>query len=308
MVRQKCEIGPAPRRGWQPAVVSAMVLLVAALALGCGEPPELKLDVEPTLDLPDSIPVGQPFEVGYRWTPGEAFTPPADDYKVFVHLAEPDGTIFMQDDHYPPLPTSQWRAGEPVTYKRWIYPPSSVQPEYIELYVGLYQEAENSKIAVKSGGEWNERPSVHRMYVRTDQVAGLPVNIEGWHEKEVSPTSPTESWIWMERSGTVAFGNPRGPAILHLRAHSPIDEVGGPQKVTILFGGRELTALEITEPAPFLKRIPVPRAALGDDDWVEVTLSVDKTFVPGELYPDSEDTRELGLLVYDFYLAPDSSS
>ena len=103
----------------------AFVAVVASAAAGCaGEEPERVLAVSVDLGLADSVPIGTPFDIGFTWTPGEDFAAPADDFRVFVHLVDPDGNIVQQDDHYPPVPTSQWKAGQPVNYRRWLYPNS----------------------------------------------------------------------------------------------------------------------------------------------------------------------------------------
>ncbi len=283
--------------------ISLLLLAVTATACG-GEQPERQVDIEPFLDLPESTPVGQPLELAYSWVPGPEFSPPSDDYSVFVHLIDPEGTILMQDDHFPPLPTSQWSPGEEVSYSRWLYPPADLRPDYIDFYVGLYDD--DGRVAVKSGGEWNGRPNIHRLYVRADDVAGLPVTFEGWFDEELVAISG-DRWSWMERKAVAAFGNPRGPAILHLRAHSPVVEIGGPQIVRLSIGDVEIASIEVTEQASFEERIEVSAEALGDGDWVEVTIEVDKWFTPAEIDPASSDTRELGLQVFGLYLAPATS-
>lgn len=281
------------------------LLLSAVTVAACGgEQLERQVDIEPSLELPESTPVGQPLELAYRWVPGPEFNSPSDDYHVWVHLIGPGGEILMQDDHFPPLPTSQWSPGEEVSYSRWLYPSSDVRPDYIDFYVGLYDD--EGRIAVKSGGEWNGRPNVHRMYVRADDVAGLPVPFEGWFDEELVASSD-DRWSWMEKRAVAAFGNPRGPAILHLRAHSPVVEIGGPQIVRVSIGDVELASIEVTEQTSFEERIEIPAEALGEGDWVEVTIEVDKTFTPADLDPASSDTRELGLQVFGLYLAPATS-
>jgi len=284
-------------------LISLMILAVTAMACG-GDQPERQVDIEPSLALPESTPVGQPLELVYHWTPGPEFNPPSDDYHVFVHLIDPEGTILMQDDHFPPLPTSQWVPGEEVSYSRWVYPPADMRSDYVDFYVGLYDD--DGRVAVKSGGEWNGRPNVHRIYVRADDVAGLPVTFEGWFDEELVE-STGDRWSWMGTRAVAAFGNPRGPAILHLRAHSPVVEIGGPQIVRLSIGDVEIASIEVTEQTAFEERIEIPAAVLGDGDWVEVAIEVDKGFIPAELDPVSTDTRELGLQVFGLYLAPATS-
>lgn len=291
------------RPGRRRSGVVALVVAAAVIA-GCGEElPERRMEVEPALELPDSLAPGQPVDIGYVWTPGAEFQPPADDYKVFLHVVDPDGNIIEQDDHYPPVPTSQWTSGEPVTYSRWLYPTSQAEVDYLDFYVGIYDD--DGQVGVRWDGAWENRPEVRRVDIREDDSRGIPVYVEGFHENEVDAEHPSIRWTWMQRRGVVAFGNPRGPAILHLRGHSPVDETGGkPQTVRILVDGEELTTLEISDSTPWLERIEVPAEAVGSGDWVEVTLEVDSFFVPAHVDPASADTRELGLQIFGLYLAP----
>jgi hypothetical protein len=107
----------------------------------------------------------------------------------------------------------------------------------------------------------------------------------------------------MRQRGVVAFGNPRGPSMLHLHAASPVGFVGGTQTVTIKVGDREIAQFERTDTAPFLMRFEVPGDGLGDGDWLDFTFEVDQTFVPAQVDEASDDIRELGLQVFWMYLA-----
>lgn len=284
-----------------------LLLALAVMAAGCGEEaPQVRLDVEPSLELPENLAFRQPIQIGYRWIPGPDFQPPQDDYKVFLHVTDPDGNIIEQDDHYPPVPTSQWRSGEPVEYSHWLYPTDEAEVSYIDVHVGLYDGETMGKVGVRYEGSWSERPRVHRIEIREDDNRGIPVYVEGFHEMEIDPErSGFNKWVWMERRGVVAFGNPQGQALLHLQAHSPVDETGGePQHIQLSIDGEEFTTLTVEDSTPFLERIDVPAEILGDDDWVELTLEVDRHFVPAHRDPDSSDTRELGLQIFGLYLAP----
>ena len=54
----------------------------------------------------------------------------------------------------------------------------------------------------------------------------------------------------------------------------------------------------------FLKKIRVKAADLGDEEWVDLRLAMNQSFVPKLLSPPlNNDDRELGLLVYHLYVA-----
>ena len=98
--------GTMKKRGGGVCLAHLSMLLVMVATVGCaGEEISRMVDASVSVDLPDSVPSGSPFDIGYSWTPGAGFEAPADDFRIFVHLSDPDGHIIAQDDHFPPLPT-----------------------------------------------------------------------------------------------------------------------------------------------------------------------------------------------------------
>jgi len=89
-----------------PALCLAGLLMSGGLAGCTGGDQIRRVAVEPTVQLPESVALGEPLHFEYTWTPASEFTAPKDDYKIFVHLLDPQGRIVLQDDHYPPEPTS----------------------------------------------------------------------------------------------------------------------------------------------------------------------------------------------------------
>jgi hypothetical protein len=65
----------------------------------------------------------------------------------------------------------------------------------------------------------------------------------------------------------------------------------------------------IESPEVFLKKIHVKAEDLGNDEWVDVRLSMNQSFVPKNLTPPlNNDDRELGLLVYHLYVTDVASA
>src|SRR5262249_28871567 len=59
----------------------------------------------------------------------------------------------------------------------------------------------------------------------------------------------------------------------------------------------------IEDPNVFLKKIKVKAADLGTDEWVDLRLAMNDSFVPKQLTPPlNNDDRELGLLDYHLYV------
>lgn len=300
------ESAPIRKRAHRGTAIVASVLALATLVAttGCGEEAgDARLAVRPTVGLPDTVALGQPLDVRYAWRPTDEFTGPADDYKAFVHFRNPDGEIVFQDDHWPSTPTSQWEAGGEVTYRRWVYPPELFEFEYLDVFVGLY-EPEEGKVLLRTGDGWSDTPQLHRVHVRTEDLSGLPVFGDGWYPEEIVGTDEYERWHWTQQQAEVMFVNPRDAALLHLRAHSPVEEIGGPQRIEVRVGSEFTYSVVNSEPEPFVDRIEVPGSAFGEEDWVPMTIDVDPAFRPTELDPESTDTRTLGLQVFTLYLGP----
>jgi hypothetical protein len=58
------------------------------------------------------------------------------------------------------------------------------------------------------------------------------------------------------------------------------------------------------EPQVVLKKIRVKAEDLGDEEWVDLRLTMNESFVPSQLDPPlNKDDRELGLNVYHLYVA-----
>jgi hypothetical protein len=62
--------------------------------------------------------------------------------------------------------------------------------------------------------------------------------------------------------------------------------------------------IPVEDPSVFLKKIKVRAADLGTDEWVDLRLAMNQSFVPKLLTPPlNNDDRELGLNVYHLYVA-----
>ena len=59
----------------------------------------------------------------------------------------------------------------------------------------------------------------------------------------------------------------------------------------------------IEGPQVYLKKIRVKAEDLGSEEWVDLKLSMDQSFIPKKLDPPmNDDDRELGLDVYHLYV------
>jgi hypothetical protein len=102
----------------------------------------------------------------------------------------------------------------------------------------------------------------------------------------------------------VWIGRPPGNGALVLTLDQPGSAFTSPQQVTVLNGDAVLDTFALSRGRLETRRIPLPPpSAPGDDVRLEVTIAVDKTFVPAKVPgAGSSDTRQLGVRVFDVYI------
>jgi hypothetical protein len=254
------------------------------------------------------LPLGSPVLLSYRFdvAPDAAIS---GDYRVFVHVKTPDGQILWTDDHDLPVPTSQWLPRQTIQYSRQRFVP--VDPPYVgdaRVEVGLYRPGEDGRLPL-AGVEPADRDGTSRAYLAgTFQLQPPSENIfvvfkTGWHPAEFAPEDATRSWQWTQKSGVLAFQNPRSDVMLYLEYAARSDLFpGAPQQVTIASASGPVERLTADASRPALRRIPISAAELGTGDWAELRIEVDRTFVPAQLPGGGRDERELGLQVYHAFV------
>jgi hypothetical protein len=70
----------------------------------------------------------------------------------------------------------------------------------------------------------------------------------------------------------------------------------------VAVGGKSGLVVPIENSEVFLKKIRVKAADLGDQEWVDLRLSMNSSFVPKAKGVNATDDRELGLMVYHLYV------
>lgn len=251
------------------------------------------------------VPIGAPFDLTYTFQPTDAAAIKGD-YMVFVHALAADGTVLWNDDHAPAVPTSQWKAGQPVTYTRTTFVPSLPHPGDVTIEVGVYRDGD--RLALQSS-DTVERDLAAREYrVATLQIAPASestflIYSSGWYPDEYAPSDPTSSWRWTQKTAVLAFKNPHADATLFLEVAARTELfTGHPQQVSVSANDVPLATFAADSAVPVLKRIPIPAAALGSGDMAQVRIDVDQTFAPASLPGGGSDPRTLGIRVYHVYV------
>ena len=283
------------RRSW--VLVCALAAIVAA---GCGrkepnEPPVATASV--TLNH-DRVPIGSPLTLTYRFevAPNATFD---GDYRVFVHVLDPEGEQLWTDDHDAPTPTSKWKPGQKIEYSRTVFVPSYPYIGEARVRLGLYSPGSGKRLVLS-----NKEISRREYEVSTFQLLAQSENIfiiykEGWHPAEVAPSNPAVEWQWTKKSATLSFRNPRKDATFYLQADARPDLFNPPQQVALRVAGTQIASFAASFKDQQLLTFPVAAPQFGTADMAEITIDVDRTFTPG-----GTDRRELGIRVYHTFIEP----
>ncbi|HFD38793.1 MAG TPA: DUF2142 domain-containing protein [Anaerolineae bacterium] len=81
---------------------------------------------------------------------------PTQDYKVFVHLVDPDWVLYGQGDGYPldgQFPTQAWRAGDLIIDPHTVYFDKPVPPGRYKIGVGWYLESTGERLPIVQNGQ-----------------------------------------------------------------------------------------------------------------------------------------------------------
>lgn len=255
------------------------------------------------LDKTDAA-AGAPVDITYRFTVAADAPPLQDGYVVFVHFLDDTGERMWTDDHVPPTPTSSWKPGETIEYQRTIFVPKFPYTGPADIHVGLYRPSTGERLPLLGEdrgmrayrvGEFNLAPQADGVFV----VFG-----DGWHNAEVTEDGSQE-WRWSRREATLSFRNLRRDAQLLLQLDQPVEAFPQPQQVEVRLGGATVDSFALSPGRTELRRIDLPASATGETETVEMTIAVDRTFVPSDVPAlRSVDARELGVRVFHAYVEP----
>lgn len=266
-------------------------------AAGCGgESVDEPAVATPSLTLNHSrVPIGSPVTMTYKFE----VAPDAridGDYTVFVHVLDPDGEQLWADDHQPPTPTSAWKPGQVVEYKRTIFVQNYPYIGEAQVRVGLYRG--DARLTLKG-----EEASRKEYVVATFQLLPQSENIflifkDGWHPSEVASDNAATEWQWTQKAATVSFRNPKKDVVFYLDADSRPDLLTPPQQVTIRIGDQTVASFQADFREQKLQTFPITAAQLGPGEMTELIIEVDRTFTP------PGDSRALGLRVFHAFVDP----
>ncbi|MDP2321038.1 MAG: hypothetical protein Q8O42_17055 [Acidobacteriota bacterium] len=287
------------------AVLTALTVTLAA----CGPaedttPPVGTLEV--SLSRP-KVALGSPVEVTYKFIPA-ADAPNLGARRVFVHFLDADEELMWTDDHEPPTPSTEWKPGQTVEYKRTMFVPSYPYVGAAKVVAGIYSPGSNDRLKLSNvdRGDRSYKVVDFELLPQTENI--FVIFKDGWHPAEVvSEGAGRTEWQWTKKEATIAFRNPKRDVVLYLQvdnpAAGPATGQSGAQQLTITVGDQVVTTVPLSASDAPVRTYSVTAAQLGQGDMVEMKFLADKTFVPA-LDPamKSGDPRELGVRVFHAFI------
>jgi hypothetical protein len=287
--------------------VLAVLLLAGGAAACSGDTDNAPPLATPSVTISNTSPaIGSPVDLAYRFVVAKDAPPLPQGYWVFVHFLDTDGELMWTDDHEPPTPVGQWKPGSTIEYSRTMFIPKFPYVGGTRVEVGLFSPAtgERLPLAGQTSGQRSYRVGTFDMRLESNSL--LVVFRDGWHETEIAPDGSGGEWQWSTRAATLMFRNPSRGVRLFLQADQPIlNAFPEPQHVEIRIGDTVVDRFDLPGGSDVLRKIDIGQSQLGSGDAIEVTVSVDKTFVPA-LIPTlrSTDPRELGIRVFRAFVEP----
>jgi hypothetical protein len=287
-------------------------VVFAVLVSGCSEPEDTSPPVaRATFSVSKPrVAFETPVDFTYKFETLPGVAGISGDYFVFVHILDADGGLLWQDDHMPPVPTSQWKPGQTIgPYTRMRFVPRTSYAGPVSAVIGLYRKGESRRLKLEGAFTDEVRAKRQEYEIAKFEIAAtspedlLLVRKDGWYEEDADPGDPMSRSRWTKKSATIAFRNPRKDVTLLLDSSAQRDVFPEPQTVTITANGQPVTTFSATNLDAQLRKIPISAAQLGNADMIDLRIEVDRAFIPAKVLPGSRDVRELGLRIYHLYIA-----
>ena len=275
--------------------------LLAALALaGCHG----KQENEPAVATPsltsskDRAPIGSAVTLTYKFV----VAPDAKidkDYYVFVHVLDPEGEQMWTEDHLPPTPTSKWKAGETIEYKRTIFVPTYPYIGEAMVRLGMYDQGSGKRLVLTAPEVSRREYLVAKLQILASNANIFVIWNDGWHPVESDVKNAQSEWKWSMKTAPLSFKNPKTDSTLYLEYDARPDLFTPPQQVTLKIGDQEVGRFTADAKTATILTFPLTAAQFGTGDTVNLVLDIDRTFKPGGV-----DPRELGIRVFHVYVEP----
>jgi len=288
-------------------LLSGSVLACALIAAACGRTQQADTPVATAtvaLGRADAA-IGTPIEMSYRFVVAQDAPKIGEDDTVFVHFIDTDRELMWTDDHQPPVPTSQWKPGQTIEYTRTMFVPKFPYSGDTSIVIGIYSPKSGARVPLSGQSRGQREYEVARFNLHPQADNLYVVFKDGWHETEAAEEQTGVEWQWSKKTATLTFRNPMRDALLYLQCDQPVQGLGEPQHVELRVGETVIDSFPLPAGQRELRKVSLTSAQMGTGETVDVTVAVDKTFVPATITQlKSTDARELGIRVFRAYVQP----
>jgi hypothetical protein len=292
------------RRSWMAA---GLALASAAVLPACGRRSAEANPIVPSFSANRmKAPLGSAIEATYTFTVESSAKKLPQDYRVLAHFLDSHKVVLFTDDHLPPVPTSSWEAGKTYTWKRTVFIPVYPYVGDVQVVMGLYPaQGKGDRPALKGDDVGLRAYKAAKMEFLPQTENIFLVYKDGWHNPEAMPQNPGVERTWTKKEALVSFKNPRKDVVLYLEADTCTKCYPEPAVLTVSVNNKVGTKVPIETAELFLRKVKIKAEDLGAEDWVDLRLTMNQAFVPKqlpELFKNTTDDRELGLLVYHLFV------
>jgi hypothetical protein len=289
-------------RSWRAGAILALAATATAPACGRRQQAEVNAIV-PKFEVNRSrAPLGSAIEVTYTWQLEPTAKKLTQDHRAFVHFVDSHGVMLFDDDHAPVPPPTTWEPGRTYTYTRTKFIPIYPYVGDVDVRMGLHPLSKGERVALKGEDAGLREYKVAKMELLPQTENIFPVYKDGWHNPESSPKNPSLERTWTKKDALISFKNPKKDVVVYLEADTNYKAFDAPPVLTVAVAGKTGLVIPIENSEVFLKKIKVKAADLGSQDWVDLRLSMNQSFVPKVKGVNPADDRELGLMVYHLWL------
>jgi hypothetical protein len=285
---------------WTPVVVA-----IAAATAGCGRRQTAEVnDIVPKFEVNRGrAPLGSAVEITYTWQVEPTAKKLTQDHRAFVHFVDSHGVMLFEDDHTPVPPVTSWEPGKTYSYTRTKFIPVYPYVGDVDVRIGLSPVGKGERVMLKGEDAGLREFKVAKIELLPQTENIFLVYKEGWHNPESSPQNPSLERTWTKKDALISFKNPKKDVIVYLEADTNFKAFDAPPVLTVAVNNKSGITVPIANSEIFTRKIRVKAEDLGQDEWVDLRLSMNQSFVPKLKGVNATDDRELGLLVYHIYVA-----
>lgn len=249
------------------------------------------------------VPLGSAIETTLTWTLEPAAKKPTQDYRAFVHLLDSHNVVLFADSYVPSAPATSWEPGKAYSDHRTMFVPVYPYVGDVKVVMGLEPiSGRGGRMALKGEDVGLHAYKVGQLELQPQTENIFLVYKEGWHSPEASAANPSLERTWTKKDALVSFKNPKKDVVIYLEADTNFKAFKQPPVLTLGVAGKAGIKIPIENSEIFLKKIHVKGEHLGSEEWTDLRLSLNESFLPKAL-GINQDERELGMMVYHLFVA-----